>query len=76
MQFGLFYGFILIGYLLARLSGKGKEANHYLNLVLVNILIPILFIYTLLTASPDAITDLPLIIGISVLVQLLAPELM
>ena len=76
MQFGLFYGFILIGYLLARLSGKGKEANHYLNLVLVNILIPILFIYTLLTASPDAITDLPLIIGISVLVHLLGPVLM
>ena len=76
MQFGLFYGFILIGYLLARLSGKGKEANHYLNLVLVNILIPILFIYTLLTASPEAITDVPLIIGFSILIHLLGPILM
>jgi len=35
IQFGLFYGFILIGYLLAKLSGKGKEANHYLNLILI-----------------------------------------
>ncbi len=76
IQFGLFYGFILIGYLLARLSGKGKEANHYLNLVLINILIPILFIYTLLTASPDAMTELPLIIAIAVLVHLLGPALM
>ncbi|MCK5389065.1 MAG: AEC family transporter [Candidatus Thorarchaeota archaeon] len=76
IQFGLFYGFILIGYLLAKLSGKGKEANHYLNLVLINILIPILFIYTLLTASPDAMTELPLIIAIAVLVHLLGPALM
>lgn len=76
IQFGLFYGFILIGYLLARLSGKGKEANHYLNLILINILIPILFIYTLLTASPDAMTELPLIIAIAVLVHLLGPVLM
>ncbi len=76
IQFGLFYGFILIGYLLAKLSGKGKEASHYLNLLLINILIPILFIYTLLTASPDAMTELPLIIAIAVLVHLLGPALM
>lgn len=76
IQFGLFYGFILIGYLLAKFSGKGKKANNYLNLVLVNILIPMLFIYTLLTASPEAIIDLPLIIGIALLVHLLGPVLM
>lgn len=76
IQFGLFYGFILIGYLLAKLSGKGKEANHYLNLVLINILIPILFVYTLLTASPDVMTELPLIIAIAVLIHLLGPALM
>ena len=76
MQFGLFYGFILIGYLLARLSGKGKEANHCLNLLLVNILIPILFIYTLLTASPNAIAELPTIVAIALIVHLLGPVLM
>jgi predicted permease len=76
MQFGLFYGFILIGYLLAKFSGRGKEASNVLNLVLVNILIPILFIYTLLTASPDAITNLPLIVSIALLVHLLGPVLM
>lgn len=76
MQFGLFYGFILIGYLVARLSGRGKEANHYLNLLLVNILIPILFIYTLLTAAPDAITELPIIVAIIVLIHVLGPILM
>ncbi|MGY5860364.1 MAG: AEC family transporter [Candidatus Thorarchaeota archaeon] len=76
MQFGLFYGFILIGYFLARLSGKGKEASHYLNQILVKILIPVLFIYTLLTAAPDAITDLPTIIALALLIHLLGPILM
>ncbi|TFG98254.1 hypothetical protein E4H12_06640 [Candidatus Thorarchaeota archaeon] len=76
IQFGLFYGFILIGYLLARLSSKGKEANHYLNLLLINILIPILFIYTLLTASPNAITELPTIVAIALIIHLLGPALM
>jgi predicted permease len=76
MQFGLFYGFILIGYLVSRLSGRGKEANQYLTQLLVNILIPILFIYTLLTAAPDAITGLPTIVAIIVLIQMLGPILM
>ena len=76
IQFGLFYGFILIGYLLARLSGKGKDANHYLTQLLVKILIPVLFIYTLLTANPEAITGLPTIIALALLIHLLGPVLM
>jgi len=69
LQFGLFYGFIFIGYLVAKLSGKGKDVNHYLNLVLINILIPLLFIYTLLMASPDTMTELPLIITLAITVH-------
>ncbi|TFG33013.1 hypothetical protein EU528_01545 [Candidatus Thorarchaeota archaeon] len=76
IQFGLFYGFILIGYLLARLSGKGKETSQYLNLLLINLLIPILFIYTLLTSAPDTLTELPTIITIILLIHLLGPALM
>ena len=76
LQFGLFYGFIFIGYLVAKLSGKGKDVNHYLNLVLINILIPLLFIYTLLMASPDTMTELPLIITLAITVHLLGPLLM
>jgi len=76
VQFGLFYGFIIIGYLIAKISGKGKEANQYLNLLLINILIPILFIHTMITASPEAITELPLIVTIALLVHLLGPSLM
>jgi len=75
-QFGFFYGLILLGFLVARLSGKGKVFNKYLTALLVNLLIPILFIHTLLTASPDSTLDVPLIVALSLLVDLLGPVLM
>ena len=73
VQFALFYGFIFLGYLSALISGKGKQINKYLTLLLVNILIPLLFFNTLLTASSDAIPDIPLIIAMTLLVHLLGP---
>jgi predicted permease len=76
VQFGFFYGFIIVGYLFAKFSQRGTEANHYLNLLLINFLIPLLFIHTMLTASPEAITELPLIVTIALLVHLLGPALM
>ena len=76
MQFGLFYGFILVGYLIAKLSGRGKDVSHYLNLLLINILIPLLFINTILTSSLDALTEIPIIIAFTVAIHLLSPLLM
>ncbi|TFG33656.1 hypothetical protein EU527_07155 [Candidatus Thorarchaeota archaeon] len=73
IQFTLFYGFILLGYLFAKISGKGKSVNKYLTLLLVNLLIPLLFINTLLSASSDAISEIPLIIILTVLVHMLGP---
>jgi predicted permease len=62
--------------MLAKLSGMGKATNKYLTKLLVNILIPILFIYTLLTASPDFMLNIPLIVALVLLVLLLGPALM
>ncbi|MBN2229463.1 MAG: AEC family transporter [Candidatus Thorarchaeota archaeon] len=76
LQFGQFYGFIVIGYLVAKLSGKGKEVNRHLNSLLVNILVPVLFIYTLLTASLTTMSEIPLIIVIAIFVHILGPILM
>ena len=76
IQFGLFYGFILVGYLIAKLSGKGKEVSHYLNLLLINILIPLLFINTILTTSPEAMDEIPVIIAFTVAIHLLGAFLM
>ena len=76
VQFGLFYGLILVGYLLARLSGRGKVVNRCLTALLVNILIPVLFIHTLLTTSSEATLEIPLIVSLSLLVNLLGPVLM
>ena len=76
IQFGLFYGFIIAGYFIAKLSGKGDEINKYLNLLLINILIPLLFINTILTASPEALTEIPTIVTLTVIIHLLSPILM
>jgi predicted permease len=75
-QFGLFYGLIAIGYASAKLSGKGKIVNKYLTTFLVDLLIPVLFIYTLLTASPDFMLNIQLIVALALLVLLLGPILM
>lgn len=76
VQFGLFYGLIVVGYLLARLSSRGKALNRHLTRLLVNLLIPVLFIYTFLTSSPDSITEIQLIMILALMVDLLGPALM
>jgi predicted permease len=76
LQFGLFYGLIVFGYIIAKLSGRGKVVNKHLTSLLVNLLIPVLFIYTLLTASSDSMLDIPLIVSLVLLVLLLGPALM
>jgi predicted permease len=75
-QFALFYGLIAIGYAFAKLSGKGKVVNKHLTSFLVNLLIPVLFACTLLTASPDFMLNIPLIVALTLLVLLLGPALM
>ena len=76
IQFGLFYGFIFTGYLIAKLSGKGKPINNYLNIILIYILIPLLFINTILTISPSAFTEIPTIVALTIFIHLLSPVLM
>lgn len=76
VQFAIFYGFIFLGYLVARISSKGKPINRCLNSLLVNILIPILFFQTLLTASSDAVLEIPLIIALTIFVHILGPGIL
>jgi predicted permease len=76
VQMGVFYGFILIGYLLAKLSGRGEMLNRYLNILLINLLVPLLVIYSLLTATQETLSEIPIIILLAVLVHLTAPVLM
>jgi predicted permease len=76
LQFGVFYGFIVVGYLIAKISGRGTETNKYLNLLLINILIPLLFINTILTTSLEANTEIPTIVTLTIIIHLLSPILM
>jgi predicted permease len=71
----LFYGFIVLGYLIARLTGKGQFVNKHLNSLLINVLVPILVFYVLLTSAPSSLVEIPVYILITVLIHLLGPVL-
>ena len=74
-QMALFYGFIVAGYLIARLSGKGQIVNKYLNSLLINILVPILFFHALLTSTPSSLVELPIFLVIAIAIHLFGPAL-
>ncbi|NHI83110.1 MAG: hypothetical protein EAX81_02230 [Candidatus Thorarchaeota archaeon] len=73
IRIGLFYAFILFGYLLGRFSLKGEDANSLLTKLLVNILMPLLVLYSLLTASPASLEEIPSIIVLALTVHLSGP---
>ncbi|TFF91727.1 AEC family transporter [Candidatus Thorarchaeota archaeon] len=75
-QMLVFYGLILLGYLITRSTERGEWLNQNLNSLLINVLVPVLVVYTLLTASPGSASELPTIIFLAVLVQVLGPALM
>jgi len=75
-QIGLFFGLILVGYLTSKLSGKGRPVNDYLTGLLIKLLVPLLVIYTLLTASPQTVVEFPTVLFMAVLVHLLGPAIM
>ncbi len=72
-QILLFYGFILLGYLISRISNNGKTINKYLNSLLINVLLPILIIYTFLTSSFTSLVEIPIFLLIVVAIHLLGP---
>ncbi len=76
IQIGLFYIIIFIGYATARYSHQGVVLNKHLNRWLINLLVPALVIYTLITASPSAYTEAFLVVGLAVTIHLIAPLLM
>lgn len=71
LQILTIYGFIVAGYLLARLSGRGQTVNRYLNLLLINILVPILVFYVFVTSSPSSLVEIPLYLLMAVTIHLL-----
>ena len=76
LQFGLFYLLILVGYLIARFSGKAVTMNIHVTGVLVKLLVPLLTIYSILTVPPRALSELSTILFLTILVHLMAPSIM
>ena len=74
-QIILFYGFIIAGYLIARLSRKGKIVNRHLNSLLINVFVPLLFFYSLLTSTPTSLVEIPIFLMITLAIHLLGPVL-
>jgi predicted permease len=75
-QIILFYGFIIAGYLVARLSGKGQIVNKHLNALLINVLVPLLIFYSLLTSTPTSLVEIPIFLMITLAIHLLGPVLL
>ncbi|MHA1903213.1 MAG: AEC family transporter [Candidatus Thorarchaeota archaeon] len=75
ISIGSFYFFIAAGYALARFI-KGVEINKHLTDVLIYILIPILVFYALLTTSVNTIIELPVILVLAFLCQILGTTIM
>jgi len=75
-QIILFYGFIISGYLVARLSGKGQIVNKHLNALLINVLVPLLIFYSLLTSTPTSLVEIPIFLMITLAIHLLGPVLL
>ncbi|MFW9966010.1 MAG: AEC family transporter [Candidatus Thorarchaeota archaeon] len=70
VSLGSFYGSIVIGYVIAKVSGRGQEVNKHLIALLVNLLMPILVIQSLLTSSPETLVEIPLVLFAAVIVHL------
>lgn len=75
-RFALFYLLILVGYLLSRVSGKVFTFGKLLNSLLINLLLPLLVLYTLLNTSGQVLAELFAIIGIAVLAHVLGGAIM
>jgi predicted permease len=70
VNLGSFYSSIAIGYAIAKISGRGQEANKYLIALLVNLLVPILVIQSLLTSSLETLVEIPLVLLAALIVHL------
>ncbi|MHA2020721.1 MAG: AEC family transporter [Candidatus Thorarchaeota archaeon] len=70
VNLGSFYGSIVIGYIISKISGRGQEVNTYLIALLVNLLVPILVIQSLLTSSLETLVEIPLVLFAALIVHL------
>ncbi len=69
-RLGLFYLFILLGYLFARLSRFGVRVNKLVTVLLINALLPVLILQTILGASAESLAELPVIVIVTILMHI------
>ncbi|MGD9381451.1 MAG: AEC family transporter [Candidatus Thorarchaeota archaeon] len=59
-----------MGYVIAKLSGRGQEVNKHFITLLVNLLVPILVVQSLLTSSLETLIEIPLVLLAALIVHL------
>lgn len=71
-RLGLFYVFILLGFLIARALGEqSTRFNKIITNVLIYILLPILIFHTILNASIESLGEIPVIVFVTLIMHLL-----
>ena len=71
VKIGLFYVFIVLGFLIMRFYNKQEQLNKYVTKLLIYILLPILIIDTVMSAPSEILVELPLIVTFTVLIHVI-----
>lgn len=69
-QLALFYLLILLGFLISRHYRRAPRINELFTGLLINILLPVLIMYTFLGANANALSELPLVVFVTVFIHL------
>ena len=69
IQIGLFYVFILLGALIAKVSKRSTALSKLITQLIINILLPLLIIEALLSTEIIAISELPAVIALTIMIQ-------
>lgn len=76
IQLGLFYTFILFGYIFARVEWVKTKLNRAVTSLLINLMMPLLIIATLLTADPTVLSGAIYIVFYALFIHLLGFSIM
>ncbi len=69
-QLTLFYLLILVGFVISRHCKRAPRVNELVTGLLINILLPVLIMYTFLGATANALSELPLVILVTVFIHI------
>ncbi|MGM0686488.1 MAG: AEC family transporter, partial [Promethearchaeati archaeon] len=70
LNLSVFYLLILVGFLISKRAGYGEAVSAYLNPLLINLMLPLLIVSNLIGTTFNALTELPQIVVITIMMHL------